>query len=87
MLRRLAEKNLIAFADTPEPAPTDAPLAPRHAKTLSDSAEGTEHGYGPPDLAQYLPGHLRQGGRHPRDLTSEAFRKVTGRYLPGDPRA
>ncbi len=87
MLRRLAEKNLIAFADTPEPAPTDAPLAPRHAKTLSDSAEEQDTVTALQIWLNTFPGIFVKVDGIPGDLTSEAFRKVTGRYLPGDPRA
>lgn len=87
MLRRLAEKNLIVFADTPGPEPTDAPLAPRHARTLPDSAEEQEKVTALQIWLNSFPGIFVKVDGIPGDLTSEAFRKVTGHYLPGDPRA
>ncbi len=87
ILRRMAEKNLIAFADTAGPEPTDAPLVPRHAKTLSDSAEEQEKVTALQLWLNSFPGIFVKVDGIPGDLTSEAFRKATGYYLPGDPRA
>lgn len=79
LLRRLAERGLIEFAGTGEPLAW--PLL-RYAETeASPWVEALQR------FLNTLPGiYVRVDGRAgPR--TSEAFHRVTGLYLPGDPRA
>ena len=84
LLRRLAELGDVAFDDQPEPVP-DTPLV-RFSPTRPAEPAEVERAA---DLQRWLNTHpgifVRVDGvAGPR--TSEAFRKVTGRYLPGDPR-
>jgi lysozyme family protein len=84
LLRRLAELGEVRFDDQPAATP-DAPLVRYHETLPADPAEQARAA----DLQRWLNTHpgifLRVDGvAGPR--TSEAFRRVTGRYLPGDPR-
>lgn len=79
LLRRLAERDLIEFAGAGEPA--HGPLL-RYAETeTSPWVEALQR------FLNTLPGVYVKvdGWAGPR--TSEAFHKLTGRYLSGDPRA
>ncbi|MFZ1639915.1 MAG: hypothetical protein WAV07_00460 [Candidatus Contendobacter sp.] len=77
LLRRLAERDLIKFATRGESAP--GPL--RYAETeTSPWVEALQR------FLNTLPGiYLKVDGRA-GSRTSNAFHKLTGRYLPGDPR-
>ncbi|QLA21083.1 hypothetical protein [Desulfolutivibrio sulfoxidireducens] len=87
MLRRLAEKGLISFVSAPSPAPTATPLAPSHATTPPDSSEEQERVTALQIWLNTFPDIFVKVDGIPGDLTSAAYRKVTGFYLPGDPRA
>jgi lysozyme family protein len=87
LLRRMAERNLFGFADQPLPPADAVPMV---------VAYSTRKPRDPVALAQvialqsWLTSHpgifLKPDGIAGPD-TSEAYRKVTGQYLPGDPRA
>jgi hypothetical protein len=85
LLRRMAEKNLIEFTDQPAPLETATPLVgysinKSKDKTMVARAE---------ELQRWLntfPGIFVKIDGVPGDRTSEAYKKVTGSYLPGDPR-
>ncbi len=85
LLRRLAERQEIRFPD--EPLPDSGTLVvpfaankPRNAEILA-RAEALQH------WLNTFPGvYLRVDG-WPGRRTSDAFRAVTGSYLPGDPRS
>ncbi|MFO7648576.1 hypothetical protein [Halomonas sp. 3H] len=100
LLRRMTERGLIDFTDQPaatlyaavaaEPASAEAskrkPLVPAHRKRRARrqaEAEAAEH------LQRWLstfPGIFLRVDGIPGDRTSDAYRLVTGHYLPGDPR-
>lgn len=87
LLRRMAERGLVSFTDQPIPDTEDEILLvswsqrkPRDPATLSRVE----------DLQRWLntfPGVFVKVDGHAGDKTSDAFRRVTGMYLPGDPRA
>jgi lysozyme family protein len=86
LLRRMAEKGMVEFLDQPAPRVNTRPLvAGFSAKKSRDSAlvQRAE------DLQRWLntfPGLFVKVDGVPGNLTSEAYQKVTGHYLPGDPR-
>ena len=87
LLRRLAELEHIAFADQPPPEPDDPPLVVDHSMQRSDDPANVRRAE---DLQRWLntfPGIFVRVDGVPGDRTSEAYRKVTGSFLPGDPRA
>lgn len=88
LLRRMVEKKLFAFSDQPlPPAPEKAkPLvAGYRTKKSSDPAEVAKA----LNLQTWLNTHVgifvKVDGA-PGQQTSDAYRAVTGHYLPGDPR-
>jgi lysozyme family protein len=87
LLRRLAEREHIEFADQPAPAPSDAPLVVNYATKASSNpvvVQKTE------DLQRWLntfPGVFVKVDGVAGRRTSEAYRKITGSYLKGDPRS
>jgi lysozyme family protein len=86
ILRRMAEKGLADFADQPVPAtPKQPPLISYSMKKSSDPAVVQRA----LDLQAWLntfPGVFVKLDGVPGNMTSDAFRAVTGRRLPGDPR-
>lgn len=85
ILRRMAEKNLIEFIDQPAPSDTTAPLIGYSKIKSKDQMLFTRA----VELQRWLntfPGIFVKVDGVTGDRTSDAFRKVTGSYLPGDPR-
>ena len=83
ILRRMAERRLIAFADQPTPAPDAAPLVVRYTLTRpADPAAAIA-------LQNWLTTHagifVKPDGVA-GEKTSDAYKVVTGHFLPGDPR-
>ena len=86
LLRRMAERGDIEFADQPAPHRDDPPLLVRYSRRKFAREEDTRRAL---DLQHWLnsfPGIFVKEDGVPGDRTSEAYRKVTGSYLPGDPR-
>jgi lysozyme family protein len=87
LLRRLAERGEIEFMDQPSPDPYAALLVSRHSKRKpSDPAMLLRA----EQLQMWLntfPGIFVKVDGVAGDRTSEAYKKVTGAYLPGDARA
>jgi hypothetical protein len=86
ILRRMAERGLIEFLDQPGPKPDAAPLLSRYSKKKSTTPLVVARAM---DLQRWLntfPGIFLMVDGTPGDRTSEAYRKVVGSYLPGDPR-
>lgn len=87
ILRRMAEKLMFEFPDQPLPREDSEPLVVAHSNRKSrDQAivAGAE------ELQRWLnsfDGIFVKVDGVPGDGTSEAYKKVTGHYLPGDPRA
>ena len=87
ILRRLAERGQIQFPDQPAPAGNAPPLvAPFSDAAPTDPAALAQA----TALQQWLntfPGVFVKVDGAPGEKTSDAYRQVTGSYLPGDPRA
>jgi lysozyme family protein len=88
LLRRLAEMGQIEFADQIVSTSTEtaAPLICSYTSTKPDDPVLVAQGK---DLQNWLntyPGIFLKPDGVPGSKTSEAFKKVTGHYLPGDPR-
>lgn len=86
LLRRMTERGLIAFADQPLPADGQSPLVVRYARSEPTDPQVIEQAKA---LQRWLTTHtgiyLRPDG-WAGERTSNAYKAVTGRYLPGDPR-
>lgn len=87
LLRRMAERKLFGFADQPRPADATPPLVARYTmEKPTDPAELARA----IALQNWLSTHtgifLKPDGIAGRN-TSQAYKLVTGHYLPGDPRA
>ncbi len=86
LLRRMAEHGFVEFEDQPLVKADTAPLIVRYStnkSALSDSSTSAEN------LQRWLntfPGIFVKIDGIPGNRTSEAYKKVTGYYLPGDPR-
>ncbi|MGQ0801349.1 MAG: hypothetical protein ACT4NL_14725 [Pseudomarimonas sp.] len=84
LLRRLAERQQIQFAD--EPKLDQAPIVVAFASAMPTTALEIEHAEALQHWLNTFPGvYLRVDG-WPGTRTSNAFRAVTGSWLPGDPR-
>ncbi|MGH8380902.1 hypothetical protein [Pseudomonas sp.] len=86
LLRRMAENGHIDFADQPSPAMGDAPIIVKYSASKPGSSEAVAKVQ---DLQRWLntfPGIFVKVDGVPGDRTSAAYLKVTGHYLPGDPR-
>lgn len=86
LLRRMAEKQLISFTDESLPAPAAPPLVVSYsASKPTDATVIAQAG----TLQTWLNTHagifLKVDGWAGKG-TSDAFKAVTGHYLPGDPR-
>ena len=84
LLRRMAENGQIEFMDQPNPSPNANPLVVPYSATKPDDpvlvAQAEE-------LQRWLntfPGIFVKVDGVPGPRTSEAYKKVTGSYLPGD---
>ncbi|MFY0989986.1 hypothetical protein [Halomonas sp. C05BenzN] len=96
LLRRMAEKGLVDFTDQPgvtlytateaKPAGRHKPLVSRHRMRRSSKPDMVKRDQ---ELQRWLntfPGIFLKIDGIPGDRTSDAYRVVTGGYLPGDPR-
>lgn len=86
LLRRMAENGQIGFPDQPAPGHDAPPLVLGYAVHKSSDPYVVKHAE---DLQRWLntfPGIFVKVDGVPGDRTSEAYKKVTGAYLPGDPR-
>lgn len=87
ILRRMAEKLLFEFPDQPLPREDSEPLVVAHSNRKSRDLAIVARAE---ELQRWLNGFdgifVKVDGI-PGDGTSEAYKKVTGHYLPGDPRA
>jgi lysozyme family protein len=86
LLRRMAEIHQIEFRDRPIPGEDSPPLIVKYAKRKSRDPLVLSQAQ---DLQRWLntyPGIFLKVDGVPGGRTSEAFKRVTGHYLPGDPR-
>lgn len=85
LLRRMAENNHIDFVDQPAPAANTKPLVVNYAKSKSRDASISAHAETLQRWLNTFPGIFVKIDGIPGRRTSDAYRKVTGVYLPGDP--
>jgi len=86
LLRRMAETNFIRFPDQPAPAEDAGPRVVRYSMTLSPDPDVVAAAETLQQWLNTFPGIFLQVDGVPGPRTSEAYREVTGSYLPGDPR-
>jgi lysozyme family protein len=86
LLRRLAEKSLIEFPDQPAPAQGTSPLVVNYSLQKSGDPALLNRAIELQKWLNTFPGIFVKPDGAPGDLTSNAYKKVTGFYLPGDPR-
>jgi len=87
ILRRMAEKLMIEFPDQPLPQEDSEPLVVHHSNRKSRDPEIVAQAE---ELQRWLNtfvGIFVKVDGVPGDRTSEAYKRVTGHYLPGDSRA
>ena len=86
LLRRMAERGLVEFADQPRPTASSGPLVAGYSMqkpgdpALEQQVVALQH------WLNGFPGVFVKVDGIPGQRTSEAYRQVTGHYLPGDPR-
>ena len=86
LLRRMVELGYIEFIDQPAPAHNSKPLVVSYSNTKSKVPKEVSLAG---ELQRWLntfPGIFVKVDGIPGKRTSEAYKKVTGKYLPGDPR-
>jgi lysozyme family protein len=86
LLRRMAEKAFIEFPDQPAPIPNEPPLIVNYSLHKSTDPATLNRAV---ELQQWLntfPGIFVKPDGVPGSFTSDAYKKVTGVFLPGDPR-
>ena len=86
LLRRMAESNQIEFTDQPKPAQEAGLMIVGYGRRKSKDPSLVSRAE---DLQRWLntfPGIFVKVDGIPGDRTSEAYRLITGSYLPGDPR-
>jgi len=87
LLRRMAERKLFTFAAHPPPADNTLPLVARYTIRKPANPEEVNRAMA---LQNWLSTHagifLKPDGIAGKN-TSDAYKLVTGHYLPGDPRA
>lgn len=87
LLRRMAERGLIEFADQPKPAVATRPLVVTYSMSVSSNPLETQRVEALQGWLNTFPGIFVKIDGIPGTRTSEAYQLVTGSYLPGDPRA
>ncbi len=87
LLRRLAEKNLTDFTDQPIPPLNTPPLVVNHSNKKPTDPLVVAQVETLQTWLNTFPGIFVKIDGVPGDKTSEAFKRVTGHFLPGDPRA
>lgn len=82
----MAERGLVEFADQPRPTASSGPLVAGYSMqkpgdpALEQQVVALQH------WLNGFPGVFVKVDGIPGQRTSEAYRQVTGHYLPGDPR-
>jgi lysozyme family protein len=86
LLRRMAENNQISFADQPAPPSDSAPLVVAYTMTKPDDPAVVAKSEALQSWLNTFPGIFVKVDGVPGERTSNAYKSVTGGYLPGDPR-
>ena len=87
ILRRLAERGDIEFSDQPAPAPGSPPLVVPFSNNRPADPAAAAQAERLQTWLNTFPGIFVKVDGAPGPRTSDAYRQVTGSYLPGDPRA
>lgn len=87
LLRRMAEKGAVSFSDQARPADGGPPLVAAYATTRSRSAALVAKVEALQAWLNTFPGLFVKVDGIPGPKTSEAYKAVTGSFLPDDPRA
>ena len=85
LLRRMAERGFITLTTQPAASAQDQPLVSWSTKKSAD-AEVVAKAENLQRWLNTFPGVFVKVDGHPGNATSDAFRKATGMFLPGDPR-
>ena len=86
LLRRMVERGHVAFVDQPPPAPQAPPLLVRYARRKPSSRAVHEQAMALQRWLNGFPGIFVKVDGWAGERTSDAWRRVTGHYLPDDPR-
>ena len=86
LLRRLAEIEQIEFTDQPAPQPDTKPLIVGYTMRTPKDPAIVAHGKNLQNWLNTYPGIFVKVDGAPGKRTSDAYKKVTGYFLPGDPR-
>lgn len=86
LLRRMAEKVQIEFADQPAPPADTPPLVVNYSMHKSADPTTVAQAEALQKWLNTFPGIFIKVDGAPGEKTSDAYKKVTGGYLPGDPR-
>jgi lysozyme family protein len=87
LLRRMAERKIIEFEDQPAPKLKDGPIVVSYSMKRPKAQEDVDAAIRLQEWLNSHPGVWVKVDGAPGQKTSDAYRTVTGRYLPGDPRA
>jgi lysozyme family protein len=87
LLRRMAEIGLSEFPDQPSPLTNNPPLIVDYAKEKSEDPLVVKLAENLQRWLNTFAGIFVKIDGWPGDRTSEAYKKVSGKYLPGDPKA
>jgi hypothetical protein len=82
----MAENRQIEFPDQPAPAATTPPLIVTYTMTKSPDPAVVAQAEAMQRWLNTFPGIFVKVDGIPGERTSNAYRMVTGTYLPGDPR-
>lgn len=86
LLRRMAERGLVEFADQPRPQAQTGPLVVGYSLQAPNDPVLEQQAVALQTWLNGFPGVFVKVDGIPGKRTSEAYRLVTGAYLPGDPR-
>ena len=86
LLRRMAEKGIIEFADQPATGLNTQPLVVNYSSTQPTDPDVLKLAEELQKWLNTFPGIFVKIDGWAGEKTSEAYKKVTGKYLPGDPR-
>jgi hypothetical protein len=87
VLRRMAERRDIEFIDQPQAPPGSPPLVVSFSNTKSSDPNVVARATTLQRWLNTFPGIFVKEDGVPGTRTSDAYRSVTGNFLPGDPRA
>lgn len=86
ILRRMAENGQVEFSDQPVPQPDTEPIVVNYSMRKSRDESVLLKAMELQNWLNTYPGIFVKVDGIPGKRTSEAYKKVTGHYLPGDPR-